>query len=260
VVFAFLIPTCPRWTSDFDTNAHHRRLFTAAAWRGLEPAPGSGLRRAFLHLSCSLCTIGQFIANLPFLRLRRTPDGPVVPDGAREGCRGQHNGRGVKGGFLASRPGSGRGGADQGAAADAHEGRDIAGEIAAGSASWPDKLVRDLAGDLFPGVISVSALVALLERTTELKSTVSGFGRAMREIVEKIDPWSEQGVELRNRMAELVWGGRDAKKNGTRSEGVTIISRRRWRASLIVSSRRPRRYTTQQLRRSSGTWTGRRAT
>src|SRR5215212_9036216 len=92
VVFAFLIPTCPRWTSDFDTHAHHRRLYTAAAWRGLEPAPGSGLRRAFLHLSCSLCTIGQFIANLPFLRLRRTPNGPVVPDGAREGCSGQHNG------------------------------------------------------------------------------------------------------------------------------------------------------------------------
>src|SRR4051812_34014459 len=78
VVFAFLIPTCPRWTSDFDTNAHHRRLFTAAAWRGLEPAPGSGLRRAFLHLSCSLCTIGQFIANLPFLRLRRTLDGTSI--------------------------------------------------------------------------------------------------------------------------------------------------------------------------------------
>src|SRR3954452_16212600 len=77
VVFAFLIPTCPRWTSDFDTNAHHRRLFTAAAWRGLEPGPGSGLRRAFLHLSCSLCTIGQFIANLPFLRLRRTLDAPM---------------------------------------------------------------------------------------------------------------------------------------------------------------------------------------
>src|SRR3954452_14031043 len=80
VVFAFLIPTCPRWTSDFDTNAHHRRLFTAAAWRGLEPAPGSGLRRAFLHLSCSLCTIGQFIANLPFLRLRRTLNAPVPAD------------------------------------------------------------------------------------------------------------------------------------------------------------------------------------
>src|SRR3954447_24756929 len=76
-VFACLIPTGPRWTSDCDTNAHHRRLFTAAAWRGLEPAPGSGLRRTFLHLSCSLCTIGQFIANLPFLRLRRTLDAPA---------------------------------------------------------------------------------------------------------------------------------------------------------------------------------------
>src|SRR3954468_21215050 len=75
--FAVLIPTGPRWTSDFDTNAHHRRLFTAAAWRGLEPAAGSGLRRAFLHLSCSLCMIGQFITNLPFLRLRRTLDGPM---------------------------------------------------------------------------------------------------------------------------------------------------------------------------------------
>src|SRR3954467_5550059 len=78
-VFAFLIPTGPRGTSDCDTHAHHRRLFTAAAWRGLEPAPGSGLRRAFLHLSCSLCTIGQFITNLPFLRLRRTPDAPALP-------------------------------------------------------------------------------------------------------------------------------------------------------------------------------------
>src|SRR3954462_4474680 len=84
VVFAFLIPTCPRWTSDFDTNAHHRRLFTAAAWRGLEPAPGSGLRSAFLHLSCSLCTIGQFITNLPFLRLRRTLNAPVSADGTGE--------------------------------------------------------------------------------------------------------------------------------------------------------------------------------
>src|SRR3982750_538905 len=43
---------------------------------------------------------------------------------ASEGRSRQHHGRGVKGGFLASRPGSGRGGADQGAPANAHEGRD----------------------------------------------------------------------------------------------------------------------------------------
>src|SRR4051812_50106584 len=51
-------------------------------------------------------------------------DGPVVPDGRREGRSGQHNGRGVEGSFLAGGPGSGRGGADQGTAADAHESRD----------------------------------------------------------------------------------------------------------------------------------------
>src|SRR3954451_11016470 len=43
-------------------------------------------------------------------------DGPVVPDGVREGRSRQHHGRGVEGRFLASRPGPGRCGADQGAA------------------------------------------------------------------------------------------------------------------------------------------------
>jgi hypothetical protein len=105
-----------------------------------------------------LCTIGQFIANLPFLRLRRTPDGPVVPDGAREGCRGQHNGRGVKGGFLAGGPGSGRGGADQGAAADAHEGRDEGSPFGvAQRAGWVEDLDVTV---LLPVAGAVAAMVA----------------------------------------------------------------------------------------------------
>src|SRR4051794_41971459 len=73
-------------------------------------------------------------------------DGPVVPDGRREGCSGQHNGRGVEGSFLAGGPGSGRGGADQGAAADAHESRDEGGPFgAAQRAGW----VEDLAKTVF---------------------------------------------------------------------------------------------------------------
>src|SRR4051812_5568100 len=68
-------------------------------------------------------------------------DGPVVPDGVREGCSRQHHGRGVEGGFLASRPGPGRGGADQGAAADAHESRDEGGPFgAAQRAGWVEDL------------------------------------------------------------------------------------------------------------------------
>src|SRR4051794_41916294 len=68
-------------------------------------------------------------------------DGPVVPDGVREGRSRQHHGRGVEGGFLASRPSSGRGGADQGAAADAHEGRDEGPPFgAAQRAGWVEDL------------------------------------------------------------------------------------------------------------------------
>ena len=68
-------------------------------------------------------------------------DGPVVPDGVREGRSGQHNGRGVEGGFLASRPGSGGSGADQGAAADAHESRDEGAPFgAAQRAGWVEDL------------------------------------------------------------------------------------------------------------------------
>ena len=37
----------------FDSNAHYRRLLTAAAWSGLKSALGNRLRRAYLHLPCS---------------------------------------------------------------------------------------------------------------------------------------------------------------------------------------------------------------
>src|SRR4051794_24520097 len=85
-------------------------------------------------------------------------DGPVVPDGIREGRSRQHHGRGVEGGFLASRPGSGRGGADQGAAADAHEGRNEGGPFGvAQRAGW----VEDLDKTVFlPVAGAVAAVVA----------------------------------------------------------------------------------------------------
>ena len=85
-------------------------------------------------------------------------DGPVVPDGIREGRSGQHNGRGVEGGFLASRPGSGRGGADQGAAANAYEGRDEGSPFgAAQRVGW----VEDLDETVFlPVAGTVAAVVA----------------------------------------------------------------------------------------------------
>lgn len=85
-------------------------------------------------------------------------DGPVVPDGVREGRRGQHHGRGVEGRFLASRPGSGRGRADQGAAANAHEGCDEGSPFGvAQRVGW----VEDLDVTVFlPVAGAVAAMVA----------------------------------------------------------------------------------------------------
>lgn len=70
----------------FDSNAHHRRLLTAAAWSGLQPAPESRLRRALLHLLCSLCTVRQFISNFLSVRLRRTFDAPVLTRQVQQSC------------------------------------------------------------------------------------------------------------------------------------------------------------------------------
>lgn len=43
-----------RLVSGLFPNAHHLGTISAAAWGGLEPAPAGRLRRAFLHLSCSI--------------------------------------------------------------------------------------------------------------------------------------------------------------------------------------------------------------
>jgi hypothetical protein len=95
-------------------------------------------------------------------------DGPVVPDGAREGGRGQHDGRGVEGRFLAGGPGSGRGRADQGAAANAYEGCDEGSPFGvAQRAGW----VEDLDVTVFlPVAGAVAAVVGFegLRRCSEV--------------------------------------------------------------------------------------------
>ena len=56
------------------------RLLTAAAWRGLGPAPESRSRGAYPHLPRSLSTRSISSCRTPFrVRLRHTLDGPVRP-------------------------------------------------------------------------------------------------------------------------------------------------------------------------------------
>jgi len=89
--------------------------------------------------------------------------------------------------------------------------REIADAMLADPASWPDKTVHGLAADLFPKIISVDELLTLMERTREPQQTTSGFGWVARQIAESIEPASALAMELRDKMAELIWSGRTAE-------------------------------------------------
>ena len=87
--------------------------------------------------------------------------------------------------------------------------RTLADEMLAHPKSWPKRIVRGVAADLFPGIITVDELVMLMERMPESTRTVGGFEWTSKKIVEAIDPESETSRDLRDKMAELIWGGRD---------------------------------------------------
>ena len=86
--------------------------------------------------------------------------------------------------------------------------RKIADSMLSEPKCWPDNIVRDVVTDLFPAIITADELVALVERTPEPKSSVSGFEWVLREIAATVGPGSEAGIQLRNLLADLVWRGR----------------------------------------------------
>lgn len=74
---------------------------------------------------------------------------------------------------------------------------------------WPDRFVQVIAVDLFPNVLTVGELITLVERTRETKEVIGGFAWAMRQIVERLDLWSEASSRLRDALADLIWRGRN---------------------------------------------------
>src|SRR5258708_11781477 len=92
--------------------------------------------------------------------------------------------------------------------------REISDSILREPKKWPANVVHGVASDLFPSVLSLDELLALLQRETEAerKNASSSFSWAMRQIVEAAEPSSGLAVELRDALAALIWRSRNAEQ------------------------------------------------
>ena len=89
--------------------------------------------------------------------------------------------------------------------------REVADDLMAHPDRWPDRAVFSMAEDLFPDILSLDELIALMRRTREPRQAVGGFGWATQMIVKKIDPSTGIASDLRDRLANLIFDGRAAK-------------------------------------------------
>jgi hypothetical protein len=97
--------------------------------------------------------------------------------------------------------------------------REIAESILAEPTLWSDELVHEAAVVLFPMIISVGELLALVKRTREPASVTSGFGWTARRLPALVEPCSERDIELRDGLTALIWNGRNSDQDGYRVEG-----------------------------------------
>lgn len=97
--------------------------------------------------------------------------------------------------------------------------RRVADAMMTDPARWPDKMIHGLAVDLFPGVLSVAELLVLIERTPEPKRSTGGFGWALRQIAEALEPATDVAIALRDGLSDLIWRGRNAEQEFYRISG-----------------------------------------
>ena len=88
--------------------------------------------------------------------------------------------------------------------------RDLVDDMINSPTSWPAKVIHGVVEDLFPCIIDVDDLVALIEKIPEPSaSQAGGFEWHLPRIVEAIDPEWEEAVSLRNELVDLIWRARD---------------------------------------------------
>lgn len=69
---------------------------------------------------------------------------------------------------------------------------------------WPEKFIFHFAEELFPQMLSVDNLLILIKRTTEPKSSTSGFKWTLYNMATEIAPESDAAITFRDRVTQLI--------------------------------------------------------
>lgn len=85
--------------------------------------------------------------------------------------------------------------------------------------AWPARIVRGSVEEVFPAVISVDELAALLKRTPDPDNSESGLSWTIRRIVQSVDPTSDMAVSLRDEFAQLIFDERSPQLEFYRIHG-----------------------------------------
>lgn len=84
--------------------------------------------------------------------------------------------------------------------------RALATHMVTDTASWPAWIIHSVAEDLFPCIIGVDELIALIRQTPEPSGLhLGGFEWHLRQIAGSVEPLSNVATALRDRLADLIW-------------------------------------------------------
>ena len=91
--------------------------------------------------------------------------------------------------------------------------RELANDMLTHPESWPAEIVFSVASDLFSDIIGAEELATLIEKRSRVSGkTVRNFDWSLRQAVEAVQPGSEQAIELRRKLADLIWRGREEQQ------------------------------------------------
>lgn len=89
--------------------------------------------------------------------------------------------------------------------------RHIAESLLNDPQKWPASVIYHVAEDLFPRFITVVELLQLVDQTPEPDNYGRGFSWTLRTNVSAVNPCSAMGIELRNRLTDLIRQNSQAK-------------------------------------------------